>query len=72
LLEFYPSQLVVAKEYFFTKHNPILREVADSYLDDYFEKAEDKKNKEYRNNADFYLLNKELRKYEKLKEKNIY
>ena len=69
LIDYYPSRMVAAKEYFFLTHNKILREVAVDYLEDYFAKEEARKKIEYRHNADFYILNQELLAFEKTKEK---
>jgi hypothetical protein len=69
LIEYYPSRMVAAKEYFFLQHNTILREVAVDYLEDYFEKEKERQKAEYRHNADFYLLNQELQGFQKTKEK---
>ena len=69
LIECYPFSVVIAKEYFYTHHNVILREEVQRKLA-VFDKEQDKKAKEnYRFNADFYVLNKELQNYEKQKEK---
>jgi hypothetical protein len=69
LIEYYPSRMVQAKEYFYSYHNKILREVAVDYLEDYFEKKDALEKIEYRHNADFYLLNQEYQTFEKLKQK---
>jgi len=69
IIEYYPNRMLPAKEYFYTHHNKILREVAVDYLEDYFEKKDAQEKVEYRHNADFYLLNQELQAFEKLKQK---
>ena len=69
LIDYYPSRMVEAKEYFYSYHNKILSEVAGEYLEDYYEKKSAKEKIEYRHNADFYLLNQELQAFEKLKQK---
>lgn len=69
LLEVYPINVVLAKEYFYTHHNVILREEVNRKLSIYDKEQEKMTKENYRFNADFYVLNKELQKYEKTKEK---
>lgn len=69
LLEYYPIRMVQAKEFFYTHHDTILREVVDAKLAAYDKAKADEKKAAYRYNADFYILNKELQAFEKLKEK---
>lgn len=69
LIECYPFSVVIAKEYFYSHHNIILKEEVQRKLAIFDEEQEKKEKKEYRLNADFYVLNKELQNYEKQKEK---
>jgi len=69
LLELYPYRIVIAKEYFYTHHNIILKEEVDRKLYEYDKEKERIENADYRFSADFYLLNKEFNLYEKTKEK---
>lgn len=69
LISCYHFRVVAVKEYFFTHHNIILKEEVDRKLKNFDLEQEKKKQEEYRYNADFYILNKELQAYEKEKEK---
>ena len=66
LIEYYPIRMVQAKEYFFTHHNLILGEVVLDILAADKKAYEEKVKTEYRLNADFYNLNKELQGFEKV------
>jgi len=69
LIDLYPLRVVQAKEYFYTHHDIILREEVERKLSIYDQEQERKRKEDYRYNADFYVLNKELQGYEKQKEK---
>lgn len=69
MIEFFPNRMLDAKEYLYTHHNKILEEIADSYLEDHFAKLEKRRKIEYRHNADFYILNKELQAHMKVRDK---
>lgn len=69
LLELYPYRVVVAKEYFYTHHNIILKENVDNYLAEHDQKQKKMEKAEARYSADFYILNQEFQRYEKTKEK---
>lgn len=69
LIESYPIRIVAFKEYFYTHHDVILREEVQRKLAIYDREKEREEKEKYRFNADFYVLNKELQAYEKVKEK---
>lgn len=69
MIEYLPVRVVSAKEYFFTHHNIILKEEVLRKLSIFDQEQEKIDKEQYRFNADFYVLNKELQQYEKQKEK---